>query len=51
MLIIGGYIEEIKVVVHTLKSPHSGLSNDPKITLIGEELSMIGLIAICPFLI
>jgi hypothetical protein len=51
MLIVGGCIQGVKARVHTLKSPHSGLSNDPKITLIGEELSTIGLIAICPFLI
>jgi hypothetical protein len=38
-------------MLHTLESPRLGLSNDTKITLIGEELSMIGVIGICPFLI
>ena len=51
MLIFDSYIDGIQTMLCTLKSPERGLSNDTKITLIGQELNVIGLIAICSFLI
>ena len=42
MLIFDSYIDGIQTMLRTLKSPERGLSNDTKITLIGQELNVIG---------